>query len=149
MPKKKKVVLLQGSFDILNAGHVMAIKRAKELGDVLIIALNTDELYKDYKGEGLGPIIPFRQRKIILESIKWIDKIVPAQYFSPLELLKKYNVSVYVLTREWQTTKDKEIAYIKNRGGQISWSPRYKNIYCSSDIRRRIMKRCLASHTRG
>lgn len=141
---KMKRVLIQGAYDILNAGHVRALKRAKGLGDYLIVALNTDELYAVYKGNGYSPYIPFKQRREILESVKWVDEVVPAHHFSPISLLERHNIDVYVLTREWETTKEVELAFMKKKGGEISWSPRYKNIYCSSDIRKRIIRRCLS-----
>lgn len=137
-----RIVLFQGAFDILNAGHVKALKRAKKLGDKLIVALNTDALYKEYKNER-GSIIPYAQRKTILEGLACVDLVVPISTFSPLRLLKKYNADVYVLTREWESSKAEEIAYMKAKGGQVSFSPRYK-IMCSSDIRARIIERHLA-----
>jgi len=135
-----KIVFIQGSFDILNAGHVKALKRARKLGDKLIVALNTDELYTAYKNN-LGPIIPFKQRKTILKSVRWVDEVVPIGTFSPIRELKKYKVDVYVLTKEWLKTKEKELAYMSKKGGQISWSPRFKGQMCSSDIRKRIRER--------
>ena len=138
-------VLLQGSFDILNAGHILALKRAKGLGDELIVALNTDELYKKYKGYGLGPILPYWQRKLLVESCKYVDKVVPTNSFSPLRLLKRFKIDVYVLTREWEETKEKEIAFMRNKGGIVSWSPRFKDIYCSSKIRELVIRRHLSS----
>ena len=140
MSKKQKIVLLQGAFDIFNAGHAKAIKRARGLGDFLIIALNTDSLYKKYKGRGDGAYVPYRERKIILEANKWIDLVIPAHSFSPLSLLKKHKVDVYVLTKEWEKTKAVEIEYILKKGGKISFSPRYK-IQCSSAIRQRVINR--------
>jgi len=139
-----KKVLIQGAFDILNAGHILAFKRAKGLGDELIVALNTDELYKRYKGYGLGPILPYWQRKILVESCKYVDKVVPINNFSPLRLIKRLKIDVLVLTREWEETKEKEIAYMRNKGGQISWSPRFKDIYCSSKIRELVIRRHLS-----
>ena len=139
MPRKEIRVFLQGAFDIINAGHILAFKRARNLGDKLIIGLNTDKLYLNYK-DGRGPIIPYRERKIILEGIMWIDKVVPMNSFSPLSMLKKYDIDVFVLTKEWLNTKSEEIEYIKRKGGRISFSPRYK-IMCSSDIRKRVIDR--------
>lgn len=137
----KKIVLIQGVFDILNAGHVMAFRKAKSLGDYLIVAVNTDQLYKVYKGKGKGPIIPYKQRKFIVESIQWVDEVVPAMHFSPLNLLKKHDVDVYVYTKEWEKTKEIEIAYMRANNKKVFICPRYKNIYCSSLIKQRIIER--------
>lgn len=136
-----KTVLIQGSFDILNAGHVKALARAKKLGWRLIVALNTDSLYKGYKNEN-GPIIPYAQRKTILEGLESVDLVIPIRTFSPLAMLKKHKVDVYVLTKEWESSKAEEITYMKKKGGSISFSPRYK-VMCSSDIRAKVIKRHL------
>ncbi len=145
MSKKKKVVLIQGAFDILNAGHLKAFRKAKSLGNHLIVALNTDQLYKEYKGGGQGPIIPYNQRRFIIESIVWVNQVIPAMHFSPLELLKKYKVDVYVYTKEWEDTKEIEIAYMKDNGKEVFICQRYKNIYCSSQIKQLIIDRYIAS----
>lgn len=144
-----KKVLIQGAFDILNAGHVLAFKKAKKLGDHLIVALNTDELYKKYKGYGQGPVLPYWQRKLILESCRYVDEVVPARQFSPIKLLKRLKIDVYVLTREWEETKEEEINYMRSKGGEISWSPRFKDIYCSSEIRAIVIRKHLSSQKKG
>jgi len=133
----QKIVLLQGAFDILNWGHVKAFERAKTLGGTLIIALNTDELLRDYKKR--EPVIPWQQKKEILESIRWVDKVIPAPDFSPLSLLKEYDVDVYLLTKEWEETKAEEIAYMLAKGGEVNFSPRFEGVICTSEIKRRLL----------
>lgn len=135
---KKKVVLLQGTFDILNWGHVRAFQRAKALGDYLIIALNTNALVKRFKRR--KAVLPWYQKKFIIESCRFVDKVVRAPDFSPLKLLKRHDVSVYVLTREWESTKQKEIAYMKKKGGSVSFSPRFKGVIPTSKIKEILLK---------
>lgn len=135
---KKKVVLLQGTFDILNWGHVRAFQRAKALGDYLIIALNTNALVKRFKRR--NAVLPWYQKKFIIESCRFVDKVVRAPDFSPLKLLKRHDVSVYVLTREWESTKQKEIAYMKKKGGSVSFSPRFKGVIPTSKIKEILLK---------
>ena len=72
---KQRVVLLQGSFDIINWGHIRAFERAKSLGDFLIIALNSNPLFRSYKGV---PVLPYYQKKFIIESCRFVDKVVKA-----------------------------------------------------------------------
>ena len=130
---KPRIVLLQGAFDIINWGHIKAFQRAKSQGDYLIIALNSNELVKAYKGR--DAVIPWYQKKFIIESCRFVDKVVEATKFSPLELLQKYDVDVYVLTKEWAETKVAEIAFMKSKGGKISWSPRFKGVVPTSRIK--------------
>lgn len=136
--KKKKIVFIQGAYDIINWGHIKAFKRAKSLGDYLIVALNSDELLRSYKKR--EPVLPFYQKKFIIESCKYVDKVIKATEFSPLKLLKKYDVSIYVITAEWKNTKIEEIHYMKSKGGKVSISPRFKGVVCTSDIKRILLE---------
>lgn len=121
-----KIVLLQGAFEILNAGHVQVFKRCREQGDYLIVALNTNALLKKYKGR--DAVLPWQQKKLILESIRWVDKVVPAHDFSPMRLLKKHKVDVYCLSKEWLETKAEEIGFMKSKKGRVFFTHDYKVI---------------------
>lgn len=111
-----KTVFIQGAFEILNAGHVRVFKQCKRQGDYLIVALNTNKLLKKYKGR--DAVLPWKEKKEIIEAIRWVDKVVPAHSFSPLKLLKKHKVKVYCYSKEWEKTKSEEIAYMKGKGGK-------------------------------
>lgn len=137
-----KIVLLQGAFEILNAGHVQVFKRCKQQGDYLIVALNTNQLLKKYKGR--DAVLPWKQKKLILEAIRWIDKVIPAPNFSPLKLLKKHNVDVYCLSREWEGTKATEIAYMKAKGGKVFWTTDYKGIVRTRQIKKTLLNEAQA-----
>lgn len=136
-----KIVLLQGAFEILNAGHVQVFKRCREQGDILIVALNTNALLKKYKKR--DAVLPWQQKKKILEAIRWIDQVVPAHSFSPLSLLKKYKVDVYCISREWEASKSDEIAYMKSKGGRVFFTHDYKV------IRTRQIKKALLEEARA
>lgn len=135
--RKKRVVLFQGAWEILNYGHVRAFRRAKQLGDVLILALNTNRLLEKYKGR--KAVLPWAHKATILRSIKWVDKVVPAHEASPLSLLKKYDVDVFVLTREWESSHPDSIAYMKGKGGKVFFSRRYAGVVATSDIKRTLL----------
>lgn len=136
----RTIVLLQGAYDIFNWGHVKSFHRIKKLfpDSFFIVALNSDELLRDYKKR--EPVLPFYQKKFIIESCKYVDRVIKATEFSPLKLLKQYDVDVYVLTREWEDTKAEEIAYMKSKGGQVVFSPRFKGVICTSDIKKTLLK---------
>lgn len=133
-----KTVFLQGAFDILNWGHCKALQLAKKQGDYLIIALNSDELLYQYKNR--KPVLPFYQKKFILESLSYVDKVVKANDFSPIKLLKKYDIDVYCLTKEWEYSKELEINYIKSKGGKIKFLPRFKGVIPTSEIKRKLLE---------
>jgi glycerol-3-phosphate cytidylyltransferase len=136
-----RIVLLQGTFDLLNWGHVKAFQRAKAQGDYLIVALNTNALVKRFKGR--DAVLPWYQKKFIIESCRFVDKVVRASDFSPLKLLKRYDVDVYVLTREWHSTKAREIAYMKKKGGRVVYSPRFKGVIPTSKIKEILLKEAI------
>jgi glycerol-3-phosphate cytidylyltransferase len=125
-----RVVLLQGAFDILNYGHIRAFKFARAQGDYLIVALNTNELIRDYKGR--EPVMSWNHKRRIIEACRYVDRVVPAREFSPLKLLKRYKVDVYVLSHEWEHTKAAEIAYMKQKGGRVCFSRRFRGVSTSA-----------------
>jgi glycerol-3-phosphate cytidylyltransferase-like family protein len=139
-PKKKKIILIQGAYDIMNWGHDKSFELIKKTypGCYLIVALNSNKLIKKYKKR--DAVLPWYQKKFMLECKRYVDKVVKATEFSPLELLKKYNVDVYVFTKEWENTKKKEIAYMKKKGGEVFISPRFKGVVATSDIKRTLLK---------
>ena len=123
-------MLLQGAFDILNYGHIRAFEFAKAQGDYLIVALNTNELIREYKGR--EPVVPWSQKRRIIEACRYVDKVVPAREFSPLKLLKRFQVDVYVLSYEWEHTKAAEIAFMKQKGGRVCFSRRFRGVSTSA-----------------
>jgi len=74
MKEKKKIVLTYGTYDLLHRGHIRLLKRAKDLGDYLIVGLSTDE-FNEIKNK--KAVFLYEERKLILESIKYVDKVIP------------------------------------------------------------------------
>lgn len=134
---KKRIVLLQGSFDIINWGHIKAFQRAKQQGDYLIVALNSNALFAKYKGDA---VLPYYQKKFIIESCKYVDKVVRITEMSPMKLLKRYKVDVYVLTREWKIKRQADIDYMKSVGGRVVFSPRFKGVVTTWQIKQKLLK---------
>lgn len=135
------IVLLQGAFDIINWGHIKAFQWAKAHGDYLIVALNSNELLEEYKGR--HAVLPWHQKKFIIESCVFVDKVVKANEFSPMKLLKKYDVNVYALSDEWRKTKSEEIAYMKKKGGRVVWSPKFNGVVRTSRIKEILLREFL------
>lgn len=116
----EKAVLVGGCFDILHIGHVRFLKKAKSLGDVLIVALESDEKTRKLKGEG-RPINSQETRAEMLMSLEMVDyvlKLVPnltdRDY---LELTKKISPKILAVTEENEKIKkiaeDLGIKYVK------------------------------------
>ena len=70
-----KKVITYGTFDLLHYGHINLLRRAKELGDYLIVALSTDEFNWDEKGK--KSFFTYDQRKKLLEAIRYVDLVIP------------------------------------------------------------------------
>ena len=72
---KRIVGYTTGVFDMFHIGHLNILRRAKEQCDYLIVGISTDELWESYKHK--KPIIPFEERKAIVEAIRFVDEVVP------------------------------------------------------------------------
>ena len=138
---RKTIVLIQGTFDILNYGHIRAFELAKAQGDHLIVALNTNDLIRNYKGR--EPVMPWHQKKLIIEAIRHVDQVIPAPDFSPMGLLVQYDVDVYMVSPEWRDTKWDEIAYMEAKGGKVVFTRRFTGI-STSVIKERLLKEHLS-----
>jgi len=71
--KKKNIIVVSGGFDPLHAGHIRLFKEAKKLGDKLVVILNNDNWLKKKKG---FVFIPQNERREIIESLKWVDRVI-------------------------------------------------------------------------
>jgi len=98
--KEKSIVFTNGCFDILHIGHVKYLEKAKELGDVLIVGINSDNSVKKLKGE-TRPINNLYDRSYILSSLNSVDYVVPFDEETPIELIKEIIPDVLVKGRDY------------------------------------------------
>lgn len=97
-----KTIFTCGTFDLFHVGHLNFLKKSREMGDRLIVGVNTDEFVYLYKNK--NPIIPFIQRKLIVQSCKYIDWTVDAEEYLPLKYIKEFKVDIITVGSEWKTT---------------------------------------------
>ncbi|HOF65683.1 MAG: glycerol-3-phosphate cytidylyltransferase [Bacillota bacterium] len=96
---KKRIVITYGTFDLLHYGHINLFKRAKALGDYLIVAISTDE-FNEIKGKTC--YFPYEKRKILVEAIRYVDKVIPENTWEQKVFdIKKHNVDVFVMGDDW------------------------------------------------
>lgn len=95
-----------GVYDMFHIGHLNVIKNAKQLCDYLIVAVSTDELVQSYKGK--TPIIPFENRKKIVEAIRYVDKVVPqtdVDIEGKKQAARENNINIMFVGDDWQGTE--------------------------------------------
>ncbi|MBQ2643425.1 adenylyltransferase/cytidyltransferase family protein [Candidatus Saccharibacteria bacterium] len=91
-----------GVYDMFHIGHLNILKNAKALCDYLIVGVSTDELVQKEKHK--TPVIPYEERKVIIESIKYVDKVVPQTNKNKLDAWQKYHFNKMFVGSDWQNT---------------------------------------------
>jgi len=94
-------VITFGTFDLLHIGHINILKNAKSLGDELIVGVSTDKFSIEKKNR--KPIYNENDRKQILESLKFVDKVFFEESFEKKrEYIKKYKADIFVMGNDWE-----------------------------------------------
>lgn len=129
-------VLVGGCFDILHYGHITFLKKARKLGDYLVVALESDLNIKKIKGKK-RPIHTQIQRKEILESLRFVDKVIILKNKMTdkdyLDLVKRIKPTIIAVTKDDPKIKNK-IREAKNAGAKIVYIPKIKSLSTSQII---------------
>ena len=128
-----------GVFDMFHIGHLNILRRAKENCDKLIVGVSTDEVVESYKHK--KPVIPYEQRKAIVEAIRYVDEVVPQTTMDKMEMWGKIHFNVMFHGDEWKGTElynkyEREFAEV---GVKIIYIPHTDGI-SSSILRSKIKK---------
>ena len=95
-----KKVITYGTFDLLHIGHLNLLKRAKALGDYLIVSVSTDE-FNEQKGK--KTVIPFIQRAELVRNLKCVDKVIPESSWEQKIIdIKNYDIDIFVMGSDWK-----------------------------------------------
>ena len=128
-------VITYGTFDLLHYGHINLLRRAKALGDYLIVALSTDEF--NLKEKNKKSYFSYEERKLILESIRYVDLIIPEENWEQKKTdVIKYDIDVFVIGDDWKGKFD----FLKNVGRGIkvvylSRTPEISTTQIKNDIK--------------
>ena len=96
-----KKVITYGTFDLLHYGHINLLRRAKALGDYLIVALSTDEFNWNEKQKKC--YFTYEQRKKLLESIRYVDLVIPEENWAQKTSdVKEFRVDTFVMGNDWE-----------------------------------------------
>ena len=95
-----KRVLTYGTYDLIHFGHINLLKRAKELGEYLVVGLSTDE-FNETKGK--KAYFSYEKREYMLESVKYVDEVIKENNWDQkIEDIKKYNIDIFVMGDDWE-----------------------------------------------
>lgn len=118
LPAKARVVFTNGCFDLLHPGHVEYLHRARELGDLLVVGLNSDASVRRIKGEN-RPVNPEGERAYVLGGLESVDYVLIFDQDTPLELIKEVQPHVLVKGGDWPVASIVGREEVESRGGQV------------------------------
>ena len=130
-----KRVITYGTYDLLHYGHIELLRRAREMGDYLVVALSTDEFNRVKNKKSY---YNYEQRKMMLESIRYFDLVIPESGWGQKEIdVERFEIDKFVMGHDWEGEfdflKDKcEVTYL-NRTEGISTTKIKKELYGDSE----------------
>ena len=118
-----KRVITYGTFDLLHYGHINLLRRARAMGDYLIVALSTDEFNGVQKHKKC--YFSYEERKLLLEAIRYVDLVIPEENWEQKrEDVRLYHVDTFVIGDDWAGKFD----FLKEEGCEVVYLPRTPEI---------------------
>lgn len=118
-----KRVITYGTFDLLHYGHIQLLRRAKELGDYLVVALSTDEF--NWNGKRKKCYFSYEKRKMLLEAIRYVDLVIPEKSWEQKRTdVHDYRIDTFVMGDDWAGKFD----YLREEGVNVVYLPRTPEI---------------------
>lgn len=118
-----KRVITYGTFDLIHYGHINLLRRAKEFGDYLIVALSTDEFNWNEKQKKC--YFTFEQRKKLLEAIRYVDLVIPEENWEQKRKdIHTYQIDTFVIGDDWNGKFD----FLQEEGAKVIYLPRTPEI---------------------
>jgi glycerol-3-phosphate cytidylyltransferase len=111
-----KRIITYGTFDLLHYGHINLLRRARQLGDYLVVCLSTDEFNSNEKNK--KTYFSYNERKLLLEAIRYVDLVIPEKSWEQkVDDIDKYEIDMFVMGDDWAEKfdflKDKcEVVYL-------------------------------------
>ncbi len=135
------IVFTNGCFDIIHAGHISYLKKAKEMGDYLIVGLNSDESVKKIKGNN-RPINGENDRALILSAFYFVDYVIIFNESTPEILIQSIKPDILVKGADWKGKTVAGCDFIKSYGGECVFIQLLKNRSTTSIVDKIIEKYC-------
>ena len=122
-----KRVITYGTFYLLHYGHINLLRRAKDLGDYLIVALSTDEFNWSEKKKKC--YFNYEQRKKLLEAIRYVDLVIPETCWEQKRTdIHEYHVDTFVIGNDWEGKFD----FLKEEGAEVVYLERTPDVSTTS-----------------
>jgi rfaE bifunctional protein nucleotidyltransferase chain/domain len=137
--KRKRVVFTNGCFDLLHIGHVRYLEKAKALGDVLVVGVNSDTSVRELKGPQ-RPILPEEERTEILSSLGCVDYVTLFSELDPLKLITSLLPDVLVKGGDWAREQIVGGEVVERSGGEVVIIP-FVGKASTSNLIETILKR--------
>ncbi len=119
---EKKIVFTNGCFDLVHPGHIHLLHAARQLGDMLIVGLNSDESVRRLKGAN-RPVMDEHARAIVLASLAFVDTVVLFSEDTPLKLIMEINPGVLVKGGDYRPDEVVGSEYVGSQGGETVTIP--------------------------
>jgi len=116
--RRKTLVFTNGVFDILHAGHLSLFEKAKALGDVLLVAINSDASVRRLKGKS-RPVVPYRDRARLVAALRPVDYVVQFAQDTPLQTIKKLMPDVLVKGSDYRISEIIGASEVVSWGGRV------------------------------
>lgn len=120
--KKKKIVFTNGCFDLLHKGHVQYLQKAKKLGDILIVAVNSDSSVKILKGP-TRPINPLADRVEVIAALEAVDYVTWFEEETPLKLIQYLKPNILTKGGDWKPEQIVGSTDVLSWGGKVKSLP--------------------------
>lgn len=117
-PRSQRLVFTNGCFDILHRGHVEYLCAARELGDVLVVGVNTDASVRRLKGPG-RPVVPLEDRLYVLAGLACVDAVTPFEEDTPRELVAELLPDILVKGGDYEPDQVAGAAEVRAAGGDV------------------------------
>lgn len=132
----RRVVFTNGCFDLLHPGHIGSLEKARSLGDVLIVGLNSDASVRQLKGAG-RPVLPERERAEILAALECVDAVVIFDELTPREVIARLLPDILVKGGDWASDQIVGREEVEAAGGRVVSIPVVAG-YSTTEILRKI-----------
>ncbi|UCB50767.1 MAG: D-glycero-beta-D-manno-heptose 1-phosphate adenylyltransferase [Deltaproteobacteria bacterium] len=136
--ERKRVVFTNGCFDILHPGHTRYLHAARQLGDHLVVAVNSDKSVRAIKGEG-RPILSQDARMELLAALSFVDTVVIFEEDNPLKVIRYLTPNILVKGGDWKEEEIIGAHVVKNKGGEVVRIP-YISGFSTTEILKKVKK---------